>query len=186
MERENSDLSSVFLDKNSKVEQRTVIISYETAKNSILLHVTDCNSGKELFTKWLPKRVLEGALSDEISKGHYTGGLKPYAMLFYEEIISIIESGKFVGNVDSQLSTLVFLSKYIEMNTGRLIKRRKYLGKYPSLKREEIAEIIGMSERQTARILCNLKKNKFLKKNKDGYYIPRNIICRGKTVKNEV
>lgn len=176
-------LSRVFLGKSSQAEQRTVIISYEKAKNSILLHVTDCATGSEIITKWLPKKVLEGALSDEVPKGHYTGGLKPYAMLFYEEIISIIESGKFVGNVDSQLSTLVFLSKYIEMNTGRLIKRRKYLGKYQSLKRKEIAEIIGMSERSTARILSDLKKNKFLKKKSDGYYIPRNIICRGKTVK---
>lgn len=157
-----------------------VIISRENIGKSSLIHITDVATGVEILNKWVSEKELSRKSAPK--NGQYVR-CTPYAMLFYQKIRDIEQSDGFIGSMDSQNSALVILSEYIEMGTGRLIRLRKKNGVRVKLSRKDMANILGISESATARLISDMKKNGFLTKKKDGYYIPRDILCRGRGVK---
>jgi hypothetical protein len=175
MEGENKDKKNVkplnaFLDgKRLSLE---VVMSREDKDSWCLLHFVDKETGVTLFQEWRRKDSLFG---DSEKENENTGGREPYAMLFFRKIKNVFK-GKYVGSMDCQLSSLVLLSEFIQMNTGRLIKKRT---KKP-LTQGDIAKELGVSVRRAAEILSNLKTNGILERKDGAYVIKREFIARGR------
>lgn len=152
------------------------IVTREDSKTYTLLHFIDKETGIPLFDKWVRKDNLfsEGKNTDNEN----TGGREPYVMLFYRRLKKVFH-GEFVGNMDCQLSSLTLLSEFIQMNTGKLINKRT---KKP-LTQANIAKELGLSVRRTAEILADLKKNGIIVRQDSAYFIKREFLAKGRTVK---
>ena len=171
------DSINLLRTNEKQVVKCEVTISRENVGASTLIHVTDVASGEEILRQWVSTKAFDH--DTPTKKGQYVS-TTPYAMLFYQKIRDIEQGEGFVGSMDSQNSALVILSEYIEMGTGRLIRLRKKNGVRLKMLRKDMANILGISEGATAKLIADMKKNGFLVKKKDGYYIPRDILCRGR------
>ena len=180
LENENNKNENVnSLEEFCSGDRKTlnVIMSREDMDKCTLLHFIDADTGVELFSQWRRKEDIFG--DKKIPQGERIGRREPYALLFYKNIKKVLEGEEFVGNVDCQLATLMKLTEFVQMGTGRLINKRS---KKP-LTREGIAKVLGLSVRRTATILSNLKKNGFIERIGGSYVVNRRYIARGKEVK---
>jgi biotin operon repressor len=151
-----------------------IIISREDKEDrkSTLFHFVDKDTGIELFSEWRKADKLFGGEKKETEN---IGGREPYAMLFTRRVKKVF-SGEYVGSKDSQLSALVLLSEYIQMNTGKLVKKKS---KKP-LTQQDIAKELGLSVRRTATILADLKANGVIERQDGAYLIKREFLARGR------
>lgn len=151
-----------------------IIISREDKedKKSTLFHFVDKDTGIELFSEWRRADKLFGGEKKETEN---IGGREPYAMLFTRRVKKVF-SDKYVGSRESQLSALVILSEYIQMNTGKLVKKKTK----KSLTQQDIAKELGLSVRRTATILADLKANGVIERQDGAYLIKREFLARGR------
>lgn len=110
----------------------------------------------------------------------HSGGKKPYVMLMVEEIDRLRDEG--VKNVEELLGFLVCLSRYVQWNTGKLIRRRS---KRP-LQYKDLSEMFSCGNRKLNRILKSLQENDLLYSTTEGYFVSTRIIKKGKTKKEAV
>ena len=154
-----------------------VIVTREDKDKCALLHFIDKETGISLFDKWVRKDNLFG--ENKTPDNENIGGQEPYVMLFWRRIEKIV-TGDFVGNMDCQLSALTLLCKFIQMNTGKLVKRRT---KKP-LTMSDIADALNVSVRRAAGIVADLKANGFMERKENAYFICRDCYAKGRTVKD--
>jgi DNA-binding MarR family transcriptional regulator len=148
-------------------------VTREDKDKYCLLHFIDKGTGIPLFQEWRRKDRLFG---DSDNDNENTGGREPYAMLFFRKIKKVFKK-EYVGSMDCQLSSLVILSEFIQMNTGRLVKKRS---KKP-LTQSDIAKELGVSVRRAAEILSNLKANGILERKDGAYAVKREYLAKGRT-----
>jgi len=161
-----------FLEGKSKAIE--VILEREDKEAWSLLHFLDKETGALLFDKWGRKNDLFGTKVKNESENY--GGLEPYVM-FHPKRVKEVFKGDYVGNMQSQITALTFLSEYIQSNTGKLVNKRT---KKP-LTRQEIAKDLGLSVRRASEIISDLKANRLLERRGNAYYIPREFYAKGRT-----
>ena len=148
------------------------IITREDIGEYTLLHFADKETGIQLFEQWVKKDNLFN--KEEKPKNENIGGREPYVKLYYRRIDKVVE-GDFIGGLDSQLSALTLLCKYIQMNTGKLVKKRT---KKP-LTMADIAQALNVSVRRAADIVANLKANGFMERKDNAYFVSRKFYSKG-------
>jgi hypothetical protein len=169
-EKKNVNNLNEFIDgKRLSLE---VIVTRENRDKYCLLHFMDKGTGIELFQEWRRKDML---LGDNDKDNENTGGREPYAMLFFRKIKKVFK-GEYVGSMDCQLSSLVILSEFVQMNTGKLVKKRT---KKP-MTQGDIAKELGVSVRRAAELISNLKANGILERKDGAYAIKREFIAKGR------
>ena len=104
----------------------------------------------------------------------HAGGKHPYIMLMVNEVEKLREQG--IKNVEELIGYLVCLGKYIEWNTGRLVKKRS---KKP-LQYKDLQKTFPCGNKKLNRILGELKDNDLLFGTQEGYFISPRLIKRGK------
>lgn len=115
-------------------------------------------------------------------KGEYVGKKKPYAMIF-EEAVKKLNSEGMKGNIVNQKAALFDLSSCIEMNTGRLKRKRKDSKGQNNMTIAHIAKAINRSLNTTKKIIGELVANGILEEKQGEYYVSRSIISKGETRK---
>lgn len=152
-----------------------VVIEREDRDKWTLLHFIDKQTGAEVLpSKWVRKDNICGKLPEDGSER--VGGEEPYVMLFYRRVNKVFKENP-VGGMDCQLSTLVILSQFIQMNTGKLVNKRTK----EAMTRKEIARELGISVRRAAGILSDLKANGLIVRKDNAYVVPREFIAKGRT-----
>lgn len=101
------------------------------------------------------------------------GGKKPYVMLMTQQLKYLRENGKVTAE---QIGYLILLSPNIEWGSGRLIGK-----KATSLKAADIQKVLGISHNTFGRLVKELKENKLITVNKDGYFISTDLFKKGVT-----
>lgn len=179
MEDKNKKIPKVnrlaeFLEGKSNAIE--VVLEREDKKDWSLLHFVDKETGAEIWRKWGRKNDLFGTKAKNESENY--GGLDTYVMLHPKRVKEVFRNG-YVGNVDSQIKALTFLSEYIQSNTGKLVNKRT---KKP-LTRQEIADDLGLSIRRASEIISDLKSNGFLERKNNAYYVRREFYAKGRSFK---
>jgi hypothetical protein len=111
-------------------------------------------------------------------QGEYVGKKKPYAMIF-EEAVKRLNSDGMKGNIVNQKAALFDLSSCIEMNTGRLKRKRKDAKGQNNMTMAHIAKAINRSLNTTKKIIGELMTNGILEEKQGEYYVSRSIISKG-------
>jgi len=163
-----------YLRGTKNVVRDEFIISREKSKktNSEFVYVQHPEIDEPLYTFWHSYRKSG-------KKPKHTGGKKPYAMLMIERLIELMENGmpaEYAGY-------LLYLVPYVEWGTGRLLYgRKKRLMKF-----KDIQKTLGRSYVTTQNIISELKKYNLLTYTREGYFVSREIVKKGrKTNANEV
>ena len=117
-------------------------------------------------------------VSESKRKGNYVGKKKPYAMLF-DTAVKTLNGDGMKGNIVNQKAALFDLSSYIEMNTGRLRRKRKDSKGQDNMTMAHIAKAINRSLNTTKKIIGELIANGILEERQREYYVSRSIIAKG-------
>jgi hypothetical protein len=173
--KENKNVNTLNDFIEGKCLSLETIITREDRDEYILLHFIDKETGISLFDQWIKKGNL--FKREEKPKNENIGGQEPYVRLYYRRIDKVVNGGEFVGGLDSQLSTLTLLCKHIQMNTGKLVKKRT---KKP-LTMADIAQTLNVSVRRAADIIANLKANGFVERKDNAYFVNRKFYFKGRT-----
>lgn len=126
------------------------------------------------FVKYVNPKTLEQSKTPR-----HSGGKKPYVMLMVDEVERLRKDG--VKNVEELVGYLACLSKNIEWNTGKLVKKRT---KKP-LKYKDLQGMFPCSKNKLNRILKDLKEQDLLYGTQEGYFISPRIIKKGKSKTKE-
>lgn len=163
-----------FLNKETNAVKIEVVVSREMLPGGIehLITTTADNDRLLLCEQW--KHPVKKRNSDSPK---HTGGKKPYIMLMVEEVEKLRQSG--VKNVEELVGFLACLGKYIEWNTGRLIKKRS---KKP-LRHKDLQGIFTCGNRKLNRVLNDLREHELIFNTEEGYFISTRLIKKGKTKK---
>lgn len=175
--KKNENVNSLEEFINGKRLSLEIIVTREDRDKCTLLHFVDKGTGAVLFDQWVRKDRLFNN-EKEKPKNENIGGQEPYVKIYYRRVDKVIE-GDFVGGLDSQLSTMTLLCKHIQMNTGKLVKKRT---KKP-LTMADIAKTLNVSVRRAADIVANLKANGFIERKDNAYFVSRDFYSKGRTVK---
>lgn len=150
------------------------VLTRDKAPNANFMTLKLPNGEKELIIEnwWSnPNKLVK---KDKPPPKH-TGGKKPYIMLMVEEIEKLKKDG--VRNVEEMAGYLVSLGKYVEWNTGRLVRNRT---KDP-LRYKELQKIFGCGNKKLNRLLGEMKEHELLYSTDSGYVISSRLIKKGKT-----
>lgn len=104
-----------------------------------------------------------------------TGGKKPYLMLMINEIEDLRK--KDVKNVEELIGYVASMGKYIEWNTGKLIKKRSK----KALQYKDLLELYGCSNKKLNKMLKLMKEHDLLYSTDEGYFISQKYIKKGKS-----
>lgn len=164
----------------------TITLSKENGKGEYdLVHI---QIGKMDIKKWVRKGESVADAPKSVKKNNQTAGEVPFAMFFAKKIVKMFGSQKCVGNVVAQKAALLDLAAHVEMRTGRLIKgweNDSHKGT-DSMGVADIAKAINKKDRQARVILGDLITNGFINKHKDGYYLNREYVVRGKSWESDL
>lgn len=167
-----------FLNRQINAVRLEVVIVRESLPNGVehLLIRPACEEHKDLLVteSWVNPKKPKAS-----EQPKHTGGKKPYIMLMVSEVEKL--RGQGVKNVEELIGYLVCLGKYIEWNTGRLVRKRS---KKP-LKYADLQKIFPCGNRKLNKILAELKEHDLLFGTKEGYFISTRLIKKGKTKNKE-
>lgn len=163
-----------FISGEVNAVKLSVILVKEILPNGIE-HITVKAASEEdylICQQWINAKKVA---SEKLPK--HTGGKKPYIILMVDEVEKLRADG--VRNVEELIGYLACLGRFIEWNTGKLIRKRS---KKP-IQYKDLQEIFPCGNRKLNRILNDLKEHDLLFYTDEGYFISPKFIKKGKTKK---